>query len=298
MEHTGILSLILPDELAETVHDHIVITVNGEKCQIPLEITPPRPSLVIPDLVDFGLLVQENKVIHRTVWLKNEGLKPGTFRIGASLNTLLEIVPHTGTINEKSSLELTVGFIPKTTQKLNELLSVELEGRETAQLRIVGEVIQPGFALVPYTHSLNKIGPGTAHKSMRRICFKAMYYNTDRFCRWYLCNQSPKETDFVSVLCDQTNPSVTRKKLADVPTTAEACFDSLIDMVPCHGQLEPYGRIPVQFRLRPRWPRPQYGFQSSPEQPPQKSFSVYLRITKVGLVSARQSELTGQYIGR
>ncbi|KAA0191376.1 hypothetical protein FBUS_01044 [Fasciolopsis buskii] len=264
IEHTGIVTSNLTTELTELVTDRLVITVNGEKIKIPLEIIPPRPMLTLPDTFNFGLLVRQNKVIHQVILLKNEGLKPGTFRITLSSNPLLEIVPRTGVVPEESSLNLTVG---------------------------IGGLPE-------------KAVPSSLGKCTRRICFKPMYYNTDKFCRWYLANRSPKATDFVSVLCNQSDksqlgsnqssPANVEDKPVELNSTLEACLDSLIDMIPCYGRLEPYSQIPVHFRLCPRWPRPVYGFQVAPEQPPQKAFSVYLKITEVGLISNQKTETQGK----
>ncbi|TPP63706.1 hypothetical protein FGIG_12583, partial [Fasciola gigantica] len=141
IEHVGVLTSNLTTNLSEPVNDRLIVTVNGEKIKIPLEI-------------------------------------------------------------------------------------VELEGQDIRHLRVVGEVIQPGFTLLPYTGGKSeKIGPSISEKSTRRICFKPMYYNTDQFCRWFLLNRSPKATDFVSVLCNQVSSD--RTKLQFFYSTITNSFSGL-----------------------------------------------------------------------
>ncbi|CAL8089580.1 unnamed protein product [Calicophoron daubneyi] len=64
-------------------------------------------------------------------------------------------------------------------------------------------------------------------------------------------------------------------------------------MNPNYGTLKPFQRSPVLFRLSPRWPPSKYGFHSCPDLPPSKPFSIYLRITKVGVGVPTESDKTG-----
>ncbi|TNN19144.1 Cilia- and flagella-associated protein [Schistosoma japonicum] len=257
---------------------------------------PPKPLWNIPQSLDFGVLVQENKVIMKMITLENQGSQTGRFRITNLSDLSIDIVPRFGVIQPHSHEKLKVTFIPKDTCSLAEVVRFELDGAGYFNLEVTGKVIKPEFKI--HRHTNREDHQGEEGSQINHWNFGYVYYNTDALCSWDLINYSPKETSFVASFYDKNESSLTDGGLGSESCLKNEQNDSQIkineyfSINPDYGQLKPFERLPFYLRLAPRWKMSKQGFVSLNESPPMKPFSVYLRIHKVDLSTCDVSNKT------
>lgn len=68
----------------------------------------PKPLWNIPQKLNFGVLVQENKVITKTLVVENKGSQNGKFRITNISDLSIDIVPLFGVVQSYSHINLKV----------------------------------------------------------------------------------------------------------------------------------------------------------------------------------------------
>ncbi|CAH8637652.1 unnamed protein product [Heterobilharzia americana] len=284
MSHTSVITLNVTQ--ARESNEFIVVTVEANPHRIPVYMSKPTPLWNIPRSLDFGILVQENKVITKILPIENQGSQTGTFRILNTSSPSIAIVPRFGRVGPFSHTDLKVTFIPKKIQDFMESVRFELEETKFFNLEITGKVIKPEFRITSCRTVENSRGEDDAPISHWN--FGYVYYNTDVSCTWNLVNYSPRDASFAASFYNKNDSKSTNNTGIENPSKSEKS-DSPIQLSeyfginPDHGELKPFEKLPVSVCLAPRWKKSKQGFVSLNESPPVKPFSVYLRIRKVDL---------------
>ncbi|CAH8871781.1 unnamed protein product [Trichobilharzia szidati] len=261
--------------------ESIVLTIDGNPHKVPIHIFTPIPVWNIPRSLNLGVLVQENRVITKTLFIENKGSKHGKFRILSISSSSIDIVPRSGMVEPNSHVNLKVTFIPRDTRDFVEVVRIQMDGSEVLSIEVVGKVIKPEFKVTNCkTTEGDKSGASINHWN-----YGYLYYNSNVYCRWNLTNYSPKNTSFFASFCNKndsklkSSDNVSKSARSGSPVRISEYFS----INPDHGELKPFEKLPVSIRLAPRWKKSKQGFISLNESPPIKPFSVYLRIRKVDL---------------
>ncbi|CAH8678630.1 unnamed protein product [Schistosoma rodhaini] len=285
MSHTSTITLRVSK--AKDAKEFIVVTVDGNLRKIPIFTFLPKPLWNFPQKLDFGVLVQENKVITKILVVENQGSQSGKFRITNISDLSIDVMPRFSVVQPHSRVNLKVTFIPKDTREFFEIVRFDLGNNETFNVEVTGKVIKPEFKILQYANRDDLKGEDGIQLSHWN--FGYVYYNTDVRCSWNLVNYSPKDTSFVARFYDKNdsdsennNPSsesLPKYEQNDLQFKLSDYFS----VSPDNEQLKPFEKLPISLCLSPRWKKSKQGFVSLNESPAIKPFSICLRIHKVDL---------------
>ncbi|XP_053397416.1 cilia- and flagella-associated protein 47-like isoform X4 [Mercenaria mercenaria] len=265
--------------------DRIVVTVDGEVVEIPIAAYPTKPKLEVDQSVDFGNVVANSKTIAREISLVNHGSKAGEFKIKYAGNQPIAIMPTSGSVPPKSVQLIKVEFVTKYPGKIEEIVKVKLEDKESKLLTVRANLVEQALQVL----SLETQDP------INCIPFGHTYYGSDRTECALLFNNGPEPINFVAILdedavAQEMGIDLTRntmKALAEQGDTSKVQGDtneltSLVTAIPNQGILQPYEKIPVFFRFSPRWNSAKSGFKNKIAPPPRKDFALFMKLQIIG----------------
>ncbi|XP_021363645.1 cilia- and flagella-associated protein 47-like isoform X2 [Mizuhopecten yessoensis] len=269
------------------VTDRLVVTVDGDVIEIPLVAYPPQPLLEIEQVVNFGNLVANSKTVSHEISLVNHGSKAGDFKIKYNGDKPIAIMPSSGSVPPKSVQMIKVEYVTKQAGTFEEVAKVKLEGKETKNLVITGQLVD---------RTLEVLAVNT-RQPIECVRFGSTYYGSDKTECALLFNNGPEPINFVAVLdedavAQEMGVDLTKSTVdaladqgsdsAEKPQGRTNVLTSLITAIPNQGTLQPYEKIPVFFRFSPRWNASKEGWKGQKKPPPRKDFALFMRIQIVG----------------
>ncbi|TGZ65139.1 hypothetical protein CRM22_006034 [Opisthorchis felineus] len=251
--------------------DRLVITIDGETRMLPIVVSVPKPYLDLPEKIDFGKLVLQNRIVKRKILIKNRGSVPGHFRINEN-NEKIKITPSYGVVPPKSSETFTISFLPEAEQIFTCSIPIELEGSQKTPIEITANVVQPHLTLKATKHDKELFSRNLHAENIVLVKVGPIFYNAARVFHWTIVNQSPEPSKFVCVLSDELNQTIrTGNEQVNL-------WESSVKMYPPYGELQPYEELPMKLRIRPRLKPPSQGFINNPKKPPSMPFALCVRV--------------------
>lgn len=119
MEVTATVLYCPPAEQVDT--DRLVVTVDGDVIEVPIFGYPSLPALSAENLVDFGNVVNNGKIVVQHIFIRNEGTKAGEFWIEYNGDKPITFVPNRGKVAARTELPLRVEYVAKHATKIDEV---------------------------------------------------------------------------------------------------------------------------------------------------------------------------------
>ncbi|NXO38379.1 CFA47 protein, partial [Locustella ochotensis] len=177
---------------AEDLQDKLTLLVDDDVVHIPLLGLIPYCDLEIESEVNFGEMIANQKLVTKEISITNRGTISGVFRILYDGVVLLNIKPARGVVKPKSVRKIKVDICTDTPGVIKEMMKVELESRDSAEVWVKGVVIE---------QVLRVLG-ASCGKVLKCINFGPLYFGTSKTEKIHLYNESPESTDWVAVLED------------------------------------------------------------------------------------------------
>uniref|UniRef100_A0A8C5W9G3 Cilia and flagella associated protein 47 n=1 Tax=Microcebus murinus TaxID=30608 RepID=A0A8C5W9G3_MICMU len=241
-----------PDKNEDTF-DQLLISVGNKTIEIPLIGLIPICQLEIESLVNFGTLVANSKVYCKEVTIVNHGKAPGVFKTEYRGQLPILIFPVSGTVEPKSSVVIKVDFCTDQPRVVNEMATVNLQGRPDVLLNIKAHVVEQIIELLNMS----------SDKKLECIRFGSIFFGTSKIEHALLFNNSPESINWVAIMQDNSvgeevgtnirqrtdialNNLTYLNKIKDIDITA------LISCVPNEGALLPYEKTVITFCFSPK----------------------------------------------
>ncbi|NXR80156.1 CFA47 protein, partial [Pycnonotus jocosus] len=235
---------------AEDLQDKLTLLVDDDVVHIPVLGIIPYCDLEVESEVDFGEMIANNKLVTKEIRIANRGTTSGVFRVLYDGVVLLNIKPARGVIKPKSVRKIKVDICTDVPGVIKEMMKVELESRDCAEVWIKGVVVE----------QVLKVLGVSCGKVLKCINFGPLYFGTSKTEKVHLYNESPESLDWVAVLEDN---AIGGEMGTDLQGSTDAVLhdlslknkdvdvSTLILCVPNQGTLPPYEKSLITICFSP-----------------------------------------------
>ncbi|NWZ36706.1 CFA47 protein, partial [Brachypodius atriceps] len=235
---------------AEDLQDKLTLLVDDDVVHVPVLGIIPYCDLEVESEVNFGEMIANNKLVTKEIRIANRGTTSGVFRVLYDGVVLLNIKPARGVIKPKSVRKIKVDICTDVPGVIKEMMKVELESRDCAEVWIKGVVVE----------QVLKVLGVSCGKVLKCINFGPLYFGTSKTEKIHLYNESPESVDWVAVLEDN---AIGGEMGTDLQGSTDAVLhdlslknkdvdvSTLILCIPNQGTLPPYEKSLITICFSP-----------------------------------------------
>ncbi|NWY00202.1 CFA47 protein, partial [Nothoprocta ornata] len=236
----------------EDLHDRLLLLIEEDIVDIPLLGLVPCCYLEIEPEINFGTVIVNSKIINKQISITNHGSSPGAFKLSYDGVVLVNIEPTSGVVEPKTVKMIEVGICTDVPRIINEVIKVELEGRDCTETWIKAVVVEQVLKVLGVSHG----------NELKYIHFGSVYFGSAKTEQVFLYNKSPECMDWVAVLEDNATggemgtdlQKATDALLGDLSfmnRTRDVDVSTLILCIPNQGTLLPYQKSVITLCFSP-----------------------------------------------
>ncbi|NXN15455.1 CFA47 protein, partial [Indicator maculatus] len=267
-------------ETEEDLQDRLCLLIEDDFVDIPLLGLIPYCFLEIESEISFGAVIANSKIISKEISIANRGSSPGRFKVSYDGVVPLNIEPTRGIVEPKSVKMVKVDLCTDVPRIIKEVLKVELEGRDCAEVQIQATVVQ----------QIIKVLGVPCGNVLECINFGPVYFGSSKTEQICLYNESPECMDWVAVLEDnaiggemgtdlQRSTDAVLQDLSLKNRTRDVDVSTLILCIPNQGTLQPYEKSLVTLCFTPRMFKRDFGVNNSALK---QDYVLFLRFEAAG----------------
>ncbi|NXA49613.1 CFA47 protein, partial [Nothocercus julius] len=264
----------------ENLHDRLLLLIEEDIVDIPLLGLIPCCYLEIEPEINFGTVIVNSKIINKEISIANHGSSPGTFKILYDGVVLVNIEPTSGVVEPNTVKMIEVGICTDVPRIINEVIKVELEGRNCTEIRIKAVVVEQVLKVLGVPHG----------NELKCIHFGSVYFGSSKTEQVCLYNKSPECMDWVAVLEDnaiggeigtdlQKATDAFLGDLSFMSSTRDVDVSILMLCIPNQGTLRPYERSMITLCFSPTKFKRAIGLDDASAK---QDYVLFLRFEAVG----------------